>query len=204
MDLIFPADLQEDMMIVRSTTTLRGNTIPTAETGEIGSTYNASPTIGRAISDVDDGVESTGHYSSTLELDPETASDLSKFGNFSAGNGNGSQALYTEVIIVLMYVLIIVVAVGGNLLCAYIIVLKQKIWSVTNLFLLNLTISDVVKALICNPFSFMANLILQYWPYGDFMCPAVTYVQVCPLTLHIRNTTFLFFYSFCLVSCSLF
>lgn len=120
----------------------------------------------------------------TTSIDPHitspssSASSILSSENTTSVTLGNSQPLYTQVIIVLMYVLIIVVAVGGNLLCAYIIVLKQKIWTVTNLFLLNLCISDVVKALICNPFSFMANLILQYWPFGDFMCPAVTYVQV--------------------------
>ncbi|KAK3776164.1 hypothetical protein RRG08_016304 [Elysia crispata] len=88
------------------------------------------------------------------------------------------QPLYTQVIIVLMYVLIIIVAVGGNLLFSYVIVMRAKMPSVTNLFLLNLAISDLMKAIICNPFTFMANLIWMYWPYGEFLCPVVTYIQV--------------------------
>ncbi|GFO32112.1 neuropeptide y receptor-like [Plakobranchus ocellatus] len=83
----------------------------------------------------------------------------------------GQQPLYAQVIIVLMYVLIIIVAVGGNLLFSYVIVMRAKMPSVTNLFLLNLAISDLMKAIICNPFTFMANLIWNYWPYGEFMCP---------------------------------
>ncbi|CAG5128093.1 unnamed protein product [Candidula unifasciata] len=91
---------------------------------------------------------------------------------------NGRQPLYAQIIIVLMYVLIIIIAVGGNLLFSYVILTRPKMRSVTNLFLLNLAISDIVKAVVCNPFAFMANLILLHWPYGDFMCPLVTYVQV--------------------------
>ena len=90
----------------------------------------------------------------------------------------GEQPLYAQVIIVLMYVLIIIVAVGGNLLFSYVIVMRAKMPSVTNLFLLNLAISDLMKAIICNPFTFMANLIWMYWPYGEFLCPVVTYIQV--------------------------
>ncbi|GFS01075.1 cardioexcitatory receptor [Elysia marginata] len=92
--------------------------------------------------------------------------------------GDKEQPLYAQVIIVLMYVLIIIVAVGGNLLFSYVIVMRAKTPSVTNLFLLNLAISDLMKAIICNPFTFMANLIWMYWPYGDFMCPVVTYIQI--------------------------
>lgn len=91
------------------------------------------------------------------------------------------QPIYAQIIIVLMYILIIIIAVGGNMLFSYIILMRPKMRTVTNLFLLNLAISDIVKAVICNPFAFMANLILLYWPYGDLMCRVVTYVQVRPV-----------------------
>ncbi|ESO89275.1 hypothetical protein LOTGIDRAFT_105957 [Lottia gigantea] len=78
-----------------------------------------------------------------------------------------------------MYSLLIAVAVGGNLAVCYIILSSRKMRGmITNLFLLNLAFSDVVKAVICNPFTFVANLILMYWPFGAFMCPLVTYIQV--------------------------
>ncbi|XP_059170729.1 RYamide receptor-like [Physella acuta] len=93
------------------------------------------------------------------------------------------QPTYAKVIIVLMYVLQIMVAVGGNLLFSYVIVMRPKMRSVTNLFLLNLAVSDVIKAVICVPYTFMANLILLHWPYGDFSCPFVTYVQVVAVFL---------------------
>ncbi|KAI8793807.1 cardioexcitatory receptor, partial [Biomphalaria glabrata] len=97
--------------------------------------------------------------------------------NKSQAGVSNEQPVYAQVIIVLMYVLIILVAVGGNLLFSYIIVMNPKMRSLTNLFLLNIAISDIVKAVICNPFTFIANLILLYWPYGEFMCQVVTYIQ---------------------------
>ena len=93
------------------------------------------------------------------------------------GDYQQSQPLYVTVIIVLMYTLIIIVALAGNLLVCYIILSRAAMRTVTNLFLFNLAISDIMKALICNPFTFVANLILMTWPFGEFMCPFVTYVQ---------------------------
>ncbi|XP_055878069.1 RYamide receptor-like isoform X2 [Biomphalaria glabrata] len=103
--------------------------------------------------------------------------------NKSQAGVSNEQPVYAQVIIVLMYVLIILVAVGGNLLFSYIIVMNPKMRSLTNLFLLNIAISDIVKAVICNPFTFIANLILLYWPYGEFMCQVVTYIQVVAVFL---------------------
>lgn len=93
------------------------------------------------------------------------------------------QPVYVTVIVVLMYTLIIIVAVGGNVLVCYIILSRATMRTVTNLFLLNLAVSDIMKAVICNPFTFVANLILLYWPFGEFMCPFVTYVQVVAVFL---------------------
>ncbi|KAL8561787.1 hypothetical protein ACOMHN_010721 [Nucella lapillus] len=87
------------------------------------------------------------------------------------------QPLYVTVFIVLMYTLLIIVSLGGNILVCYIILSHTTMRTVTNLFLLNLAISDIMKAVICTPFTFVANLILLTWPFGEFMCPFVTYVQ---------------------------
>ena len=97
--------------------------------------------------------------------------------------GEQGQPLYVTVVIVLMYTLIIIVSLGGNILVCYIILSRAAMRTVTNLFLLNLAISDIMKAVICNPFTFVANLILLWWPFGEFMCPFVTYVQVVAVFL---------------------
>lgn len=117
-------------------------------------------------------------------MEPLNQSDLESFntsvdGDLGDGGTSDVQPLYAQVIIVLMYILIIIIAVGGNLLFSYVILMRPKMRSITNMFLLNLAISDIVKAVVCNPFAFMANLILLHWPYGDLMCQIVTYIQVC-------------------------
>nr|KAG5714629.1 hypothetical protein BaRGS_000117 [Batillaria attramentaria] len=101
----------------------------------------------------------------------------------AGGDGGQHQPLYVTVIIVLMYTLLIIVAVGGNVLVCYIILSRAAMRTVTNLFLLNLAVSDIMKAVICNPFTFVANLILLSWPFGEFMCPFVTYVQTVAVFL---------------------
>ncbi|KAK6187706.1 hypothetical protein SNE40_005670 [Patella caerulea] len=101
-----------------------------------------------------------------------------KYSNFSSG-----QIHYIKVVTVLMYSLVIFVAVGGNLAVCYIILSSRKMRTVTNFFLLNLAFSDVVKAVICCPFTFVSNFILMYWPFGTIMCPLVTYTQIVVVLL---------------------
>ncbi|KAK3091383.1 hypothetical protein FSP39_019456 [Pinctada imbricata] len=50
--------------------------------------------------------------------------------------------------------------------------------SVTNLFLLNIAFTDIVKAIVFVPFNYIPNLLYNYWPFGSFMCSLVGYIQV--------------------------
>ncbi|XP_076458366.1 RYamide receptor-like [Babylonia areolata] len=113
-------------------------------------------------------------------MSPDNNSSSSNLSDLGYHQG---QPLYVTVIIVLMYTLIIIVSLGGNILVCYIILSHAAMRNVTNLFLLNLAISDIMKAVICNPFTFVANLILMTWPFGEFMCPFVTYVQTVAVFL---------------------
>ncbi|CAH8587076.1 unnamed protein product [Heterobilharzia americana] len=49
--------------------------------------------------------------------------------------------------------------------------------SVTYTFLVNLSISDLLHILICAPFTLIADFLLIYWPFGDFFCRLVNYLQ---------------------------
>lgn len=117
------------------------------------------------------------------EVNESVASRRTMGMNISSAVAAEEDNVTMTVVTVLMYSLLITVAVGGNLLVCYIILSRATMRTVTNLFLLNLAISDIVKAVICNPFTFVANLILSYWPFGEFMCPIVTYMQVVAVLL---------------------
>lgn len=84
---------------------------------------------------------------------------------------------YAQAIIIIMYSTISVVAVGGNLIVVYIVVAYQRMRTVTNYFIVNLACSDILMAVLCIPFTFIANLLMHYWPFGAIMCPVVSYVQ---------------------------
>ena len=98
-----------------------------------------------------------------------------------------TKPLYVKIFIITVYIVIIVVAVGGNTLFSYVIMTQRKLRSVTNMFLLNLAVSDILKAIICIPFSFMPNVIYYYWPYGELMCPVVCYTQVSCYLYHVTE-----------------
>ncbi|KRZ09695.1 Neuropeptide Y receptor [Trichinella zimbabwensis] len=78
---------------------------------------------------------------------------------------------------VVVYTLITVVAVIGNATVIFIIGHFPRLRTPTNALIANLALADLLMALLCIPFSFVSTLILQYWPFGWFLCKVINFSQ---------------------------
>jgi neuropeptide Y receptor len=103
------------------------------------------------------------------------------FGNMSGGDF--APPVSVQATFSVLYTLIIVLAVGGNGIVCYIITSSRHMRTITNFFLLNLAISDIIMAVLCIPFSFISNIVLAHWPFGTAMCPIMTYAQTVSVFL---------------------
>ena len=86
--------------------------------------------------------------------------------------------LYQQVIIITMYSIIILLSVCGNSIVCYIVFSSKRMRTVMNFFIVSLALSDILMAVICIPLTFVANLVINSWPFGDALCPVVTFLQV--------------------------
>ncbi|KAG8223852.1 hypothetical protein J437_LFUL007873 [Ladona fulva] len=84
---------------------------------------------------------------------------------------------YFQAAIYFSYCSIFVAALCGNGLVCYVVHSSPRMRTVTNYFIANLAIGDVLMTLFCIPFSFVSVLIIQHWPFGDSMCRIVSYSQ---------------------------
>ncbi|XP_034252633.1 RYamide receptor-like [Thrips palmi] len=82
-----------------------------------------------------------------------------------------------RVVVYLMYITVFCVALVGNGLVVYVVAGSPRMRSTTNYWLLNLAVGDMLMTLVCVPFSFVSTFLLQYWPFGAWMCPVVNYSQ---------------------------
>ncbi|XP_029038588.1 RYamide receptor-like isoform X2 [Osmia bicornis bicornis] len=80
-------------------------------------------------------------------------------------------------IIYFFYSTVFVVALTGNGLVCYVVHSSPRMKTVTNFFIVNLAFGDILMALFCIPPSFISIFILQYWPFGEELCPTVNYLQ---------------------------
>ena len=99
--------------------------------------------------------------------------------NRTSGEGAILMSDYTKIIVTVFYACTIVVGIGGNVMVCIIVLTQKRMRTVTNYFIVSLAISDIAMATLCIPFSFIANILLSYWPFGDFFCPIYLFTQVC-------------------------
>lgn len=77
----------------------------------------------------------------------------------------------------IMYGAVFVLALLGNGLVCYVVNNTPRMKTVTNYFIVNLAVGDILMTVFCVPFSFVSMLILRYWPFGEMMCKIVNYSQ---------------------------
>ncbi|KAJ8891160.1 hypothetical protein PR048_010675 [Dryococelus australis] len=85
---------------------------------------------------------------------------------------------YFQTAVYLLYGVIFLAALLGNGLVCHVVRSSPRMRTVTNYFIANLAVGDILMTLFCVPFSFVSVLLLQYWPFGTIMCCTVSYSQV--------------------------
>lgn len=81
-----------------------------------------------------------------------------------------------------LYSIIFLLSTLGNALVIITLIQNRKMRTITNLFLLNLSISDLLLAVFCMPFT-LIPLLLRNFIFGEVMCIAIRYLQGKCLTL---------------------
>ncbi|OXB63852.1 hypothetical protein ASZ78_004147 [Callipepla squamata] len=80
------------------------------------------------------------------------------------------------VMFILAYTFIFLMCMIGNILVCFIVVKNRQMRTVTNMFILNLAISDLLVGIFCMPTTLVDNLITG-WPFDNAMCKMSGLVQ---------------------------
>jgi len=85
---------------------------------------------------------------------------------------------WLRAVFVVLYSVIFVVGLSGNSLVVYVVSRNAAMRTITNIFIANLAVSDIMMCLLAVPFT-PAAIMLQSWPFGEIMC------HVVPMTLGV-------------------
>lgn len=77
---------------------------------------------------------------------------------------------------ILIYILIFVAGVFGNVLVCFVVFRNKLMQSVTNLFITNLALSDILLCILAVPFT-PSYTFLRKWIFGTILCHLVPYAQ---------------------------
>ncbi|XP_072519765.1 neuropeptide Y receptor Y7 [Salminus brasiliensis] len=94
--------------------------------------------------------------------------------------------LSVQIALITAYSLIILLGLVGNALVIYMIILYRNMRTVTNYFIANLALADLMVDTMCLPFT-LAYTLLDEWKFGAVMCHMVPYAQA--LSVHVSILT---------------
>ncbi|KAJ8013184.1 hypothetical protein DPEC_G00050640, partial [Dallia pectoralis] len=77
---------------------------------------------------------------------------------------------------ILLYSVIFLLSVFGNLLIIVVLTVNKRMRTVTNSFLLSLAVSDLMMAIFCMPFTLIPNL-MEDFIFGAVMCKILSYLM---------------------------
>ena len=81
-------------------------------------------------------------------------------------------------IIPTFYLLLLILGLPGNTLVVYVVLRHGPMKTVTNLFLMNLALSDLLFLCVCAPY-FISTFITHDWPFGSAMCKFI-FIKINP------------------------
>uniref|UniRef100_A0A3B4YJR5 Neuropeptide Y receptor type 2 n=1 Tax=Seriola lalandi dorsalis TaxID=1841481 RepID=A0A3B4YJR5_SERLL len=92
----------------------------------------------------------------------------------------------SQVVLILAYSTIIVLGVLGNSLVIYVIYRFKTLRTVTNFFIANLAVADLLVNTLCLPFTLVYTLQGE-WKFGSTLCFLLPYAQ--GLAVHVSTVT---------------
>lgn len=91
-------------------------------------------------------------------------------------DNNPIKSIYFRVTVYSAYAIIFVVSVVGNGFVCFIVLSTPRMRTVTNYFIMNLALGELLITMLCVPFSAFSYLE-QYWPFGGILCTVTSYTQ---------------------------
>lgn len=88
----------------------------------------------------------------------------------------------------LFYVIILVLGLFGNVLVCYVVLRNKAMRTVTNLFIANLALADILMCSLAVPFTPLYTF-LRRWVFGAILCSLVASAQACSVYISTLTLT---------------
>ncbi|KAM6972439.1 neuropeptide Y receptor type 2 [Aplochiton taeniatus] len=99
---------------------------------------------------------------------------------------DSTKQIGVQVILILAYSTIILFGVTGNSLVIYVVYKFKTLRTVTNFFIVNLAVADLLVNTLCLPYTLIYTLLGE-WRFGQILCFMLPYAQ--GLAVHVSTIT---------------
>ncbi|XP_055877519.1 neuropeptide SIFamide receptor-like isoform X1 [Biomphalaria glabrata] len=156
-----------EILVNRLSSGLNATVSPVLEASERNYFLNAS--FGSEYSDQgNDGAVTTWSYNESGSTD---------LGNVTKRHQTSTiLSLQTIVVLSIMYSIVFVLALVGNISVVTVVAKDKSLHTATNFFLVNMAIADILIAIICLPLTLLSKIFTN-WMFGPFLCTAIPYLQ---------------------------
>lgn len=89
---------------------------------------------------------------------------------------------------ILLFSLMILIAAGGNMIVIYIVSTNREMKSVTNYFLVNLSLADTMVSTLNVIFN-LISMLISYWPFGNFYCKISNFIAILSISASVFTLT---------------
>ncbi|KAH9418342.1 hypothetical protein DERP_010209 [Dermatophagoides pteronyssinus] len=86
-------------------------------------------------------------------------------------------SLWIKILFYIVYLIICLLGIWGNLIVCYIVARKSTMHTVTNVFIANLALSDILLCLFAVPFTPLYLITFKNWIFGRALCHLVPFAQ---------------------------
>ena len=107
-------------------------------------------------------------------------SNDTSFGNYSIPSHDSTvlvMTLWHKLLWAFLFAIMVICATGGNLIVIWIVLFNKRMRTVTNYFLVNLSIADACVSTFNVIFNAL-YMIVQHWPFGLLYCKISQFISV--------------------------
>ncbi|XP_046664430.1 neuropeptide F receptor-like [Homalodisca vitripennis] len=94
----------------------------------------------------------------------------------------------TENVLIAVYSLLIMLGLFANLVVSFVVARRPQMHTARNLFIVNLTLSDMTLCVICMPFTLL-KIIRREWSMGELLCKLVPVLQGTNILVSVGTIT---------------
>ncbi|XP_071491058.1 RYamide receptor-like [Diadema antillarum] len=109
---------------------------------------------------------------------------LTPLSQMEQADGYFKEPPWLQVFIIIIYAAVSILGVGGNVVVCYIVLGHARMRTVTNYFIVNLAVGDILMAVVCVNLTLYSTLYIT-WPFGSAMCKITSFIQSLSVSVSI-------------------